>query len=171
MQNRIEKAIDTFLDALNEGTLAKGYCKACAVGNLVAKGLKGKISILKNDGFIYVDCNVENDNWGNLFLTSKGVQSKYNYGPCDITNKALENIEATDFSMEELMKIEYAFETNTEIMIQNYSDYSREAIRQDQINGLKAVIKVMEGFEVNPEFKQNSYADEFENKANLIPLK
>ena len=43
MTERISKAIDIFLDAVNNGTLAKGTCIACAVGNLVAHGMGGEI--------------------------------------------------------------------------------------------------------------------------------
>lgn len=38
MTQRVQKAIDIFLDAINNGTLAKGSCTRCAVGNLVRAG-------------------------------------------------------------------------------------------------------------------------------------
>ena len=43
MTPRIQEAIDVFLDAINNGTLAKGTCTACAVGNLAAHYTNGKI--------------------------------------------------------------------------------------------------------------------------------
>ena len=69
MNNRITKAIDIFLDAINEGTLAKGNCCACAVGNLVAHGMNGKISRLENS----FNCNVKNNGLELLSLVASNV--------------------------------------------------------------------------------------------------
>lgn len=163
MNNRITKAIDIFLDAINEGTLAKGNCCACAVGNLVAHGMNGKISRLENS----FNCNVKNNEWYNLFLTyvSSGQQ--------DIRKENLDSpaviacIEATEFTWEELAKIEHAFETNTKIYYANYYCYTREKIREDQINGLAAVIKVMETFD---NIESDLYVNEFKNRVKKLIL-
>lgn len=165
-QNRIERAIDTFLDALNLGTLAKGNCVCCAVGNLVAKGYKGEIIMYGDEDVIIPKCTIPNHYWGSLFRTCEGKQTTHEIN--GLSSQGMENIKVTDFSLEELKQIEYAFETNTKISLDEYLYYTREEIRQDQINGLKAVIKVMESFE--PELR-TSYVDSFEKEANLIPIK
>lgn len=140
MTNRVSKAIDIFLDAVNNKTLAKGNCVACAVGNLVAYGLGGEIT---NEE--YFECSVGNTSWSDAFFTSDGLQKVYD-NAFD-RERVVRNIEATDFTLKELMAIEYAFETNTEIHANSYHHYSNEAIRADQIRGLEAVINVMMKFD------------------------
>lgn len=172
MTQRIIKAIDIFLDAINEGTLAKGSCMACAVGNLVAHGLGGKITIVNGLG---TSCDhptlghsIENGLWGSAFITEDGEQEKY---PQYFNHSAvIGNIEATDFTMEELMQIEYAFETNTKIPFYSYDRRFPQDIRADQIKGLEAVVKVMLSFE-DKELATDVLVQEiFTNKANLIPI-
>ena len=73
MTPRIQKAIDIFLDAINQGTLAKGSCAACAVGNLVAHGLN--YDLINNGlGSAYLWKNKAGEhqypNWDSLFVTS-----------------------------------------------------------------------------------------------------
>ena len=159
---RIRKAIDIFLDAINDGTLAKGQCTACAVGNLVAYGLNGKIT-KKDDG--QFRCTKANHLWGLIFTSSGDIQlidKSYFNNP-----HALKNIKATDFTLEELMEIEFAFENNTKINSVFYSRYTPEQIRTDQINGLAAVIKVMMAFDdVNQEIVKEAFVD----RAELIPI-
>ena len=140
MTQRISKAIDIFLDAVNNGTLAKGNCVACAVGNLVSHGLGGEIT--HDNRF---KCSVDNTSWSDAFSTSDFEQTvledKF------VNESVVRNIEATDFTIDELMAIEYAFETKTKIHANSYHHYSPEAIRADQIRGLEAVIKVMMKFD------------------------
>ena len=140
MTQRISKAIDIFLDSVNNGTLAKGNCVACAVGNLVAHGLGGEIT--HDSGF---KCSVDNTSWSEAFSTSDFEQTvledKFVY------ERVVRNIEATDFTIDELMAIEYAFETKTKIHANSYYHYSPKAIRADQIRGLEAVINVMMKFD------------------------
>ena len=141
MTERIKKAIDLFLDAINNGTLAKGSCTACAVGNLVAHGMNGTIT---GKGCSF-NSDVDNDMWGYLFMTGVGSQTIHT---SQLKNpKVISNIEATDFTWRELAQIEYVFEMNTKINSNCYPNYNREQIKQDQINGLEAVIEVMMGFD------------------------
>lgn len=162
MTERIKKAIDIFLDAINEGTLAKGTCRACAVGNLVAHGLEGKITINENNHF---SCSESNIQWRFLFITDE-------YNIQNIDERGLDNpfvqknIEATDFTWKELAQIEYAFETNSEINFREYRFYSKKEIRADQIKGLEAVIKVMLTFDESKE----DVKEVFTKRAELIPL-
>lgn len=132
MTSRISHAIDVFLKAIENGTLAKGRCKACAVGNLVANALGIEIKELNHNYLI---------EWGFW----------YPYLECAIPSKqdllGKKEIEATGFSVDEIRQIEAAFEENTRISYLDYAKYSKEQIRQDQINGLEAVIEVMMEFD------------------------
>lgn len=157
--NRIEKAINIFLDAINKGVLAKGSCKACAVGNLVASGLGGTVKI----NYLNFSCDKINDAWYILFSTNKSGHQFF----CEANiknNKVLRNIEATDFTLKELMKIEHVFETNTKILFEDYLKHTKKKIREDQIAGLSAMIETMMSFE---EVKEN-YVEIFNSKAELI---
>jgi anaerobic ribonucleoside-triphosphate reductase len=161
--NRIQRAIDIFLDAIINGTLAKGTCVACAVGNLVAAGAGAKIEyeigFLKRVEF---SCNYDNTSWGVLLLPyTQNETYKRRY------NSAIDDISKTEFTIDELLKIEKAFEDNTKIRYREYPISTPEEIRKDQINGLKAVIKVMEEFD---EIKENVYVDNFITNVNLIPI-
>lgn len=157
--NRIEKAINIFLDAINNGTLAKGTCIGCAVGNLVAYGMNGVI-YKENESF---KCNKLNSLWSLAFMTNSDRQI---VDPKLFEDThVLECVLATDFTIDELMKIEYAFEKNTKILYTDYSKHTPDVIRNDQINGLAAVIKVMETFD---NIESNKYVDEFTTKAKLI---
>ncbi len=160
ISKRIQNAIDVFLDALNEGTLAKGSCVACAIGNLVAKGLNGKITQNKYN----FKCNIDNTAWSDLFYTSEGEQilSIRKLDDKDV----LKNINSTEFSWEELAKIEFTFETNTEIQHSKYNQFSKKEIRQDQIKGLEAIVQLMLTFDENKE----DVKEVFTNKAELITI-
>ena len=161
MTPRIQKAIDIFLDAIIEGTLAKGTCVACAVGNLVAHGLGGKIYEYANS-FI---CDKENSTWALIFSTSNGKQSVRTTSH-NLLEKIEKQISFTDFSKEELMKIEYAFETNTKIHFNHYDLFNKEEIRADQIRGLEAVVKVMLEFDE----QEDNVKEVFTEKAEAIPV-
>ena len=154
---RISKAIDIFLDAINNGTLAKGTCAACAVSNLV--------TVANN-----IQCNNLDEqrekglsSWSDVFCTNDNKQSfniKY------YRDKAKKQIDSTDFSLNELAAIEYAFETNTKIRHYFYEEDISKEVRADQIKGLEAVVKVMMTFdEVEAEVKEV-----FTKQAELIEL-
>lgn len=146
MTERISKAIDIFLDAVNNGTLAKGTCIACAVGNLVAHGLGGEIKFNpERDHENMFLSNVENAEWKYAFCTRQGKQeiNDWWFKQEDVKR----NIRATDFNIDELAQIEFAFETNTKIDIYEYKEVTAEEIRADQIKGLEAVINVMMTFD------------------------
>lgn len=165
MTPRIENAINVFLKALEQGTLAKAACTACAVGNLVADGMNHDIN-LDDD---YKPFIARNAYWGSLFTTTDGKQriSDPDYLRKLEYEKAVDNIESTEFTQEELMAIEYAFETNTEIIISCYKDTSKQDIRADQMKGLEAVVEVMMDFDD----VKDSIQEVFTSKAELIPCK
>jgi len=156
-QNRITRAIDIFLDAINKGTLAKGTCSACAVGNLVAKGR------LEIDSRGSIGCSgFDNTAWADAFCTNENGQQVYTHNMTD--PKVLFNVEQTEFTIEELIAIEFTFETNTKLDYFYYSRSTPEEIRADQIAGLSAVIKVMESFTE----EQESYVEDFVERAKLL---
>lgn len=171
MEKRVQNAIDIFLDAINDGTLAKGTCIACAVGNLVAKGLDAKI-VKSNNCANYFACTEENTHWSNLFVTTSssvsGTIGQVIRRDCIDDPDVVKNISATEFTWQELAKIEYAFETNTKIHNNEYNSYKKKEIRADQINGLKAVVEVMLTFSNDTE---TSVSEVFTKKAELIPIK
>jgi hypothetical protein len=166
MTERVQKAIDIFLDAINDGTLAKGTCTACAVGNLVAHGKGGKI-IKSREGGPF-ECSESNTAWAAAFFSNwegQTVSSRF------FSNSAvIEDVSATDFTLKELMKIEWAFESNTDIHCLNHDEYSPEEVRQDQIKGLAAVVKVMLSFDSEKEIQDKEVYDCFTSKAELIPI-
>jgi len=163
MTKRIQNAIDIFLDAINNGTLAAGTCTACAVGNLVAAGIGYEIDKdfnsfvkLKNDT-LKVKPNAA---WMAAFSSSREAIIGYT------KEDGLKNIEATDFTLEEILKIERAFERNTRISYGRYYEFSKKEIRADQIKGLEAIVKVMLTFD---EQKEN-VKEIFTNRAELIEV-
>jgi len=156
MTPRIQKAIDIFLDALNEGTLAKGTCAACAVGNLVAHGMgiKAQIPINEED----FQKTKENEHWASVLFRF--------HGPHFLKDKGKKCVESTDFTKEELGHIEEAFEHNTKIFWDDYYKYSKEEIRKDQLKGLEAVVEVMLQFDN----QKDNVQEVFTNKAQLITI-
>jgi hypothetical protein len=168
MTKRIQTAIDIFLDAINEGTLAKGSCAACAVGNLVAYGMDAKI--VKDGVFFDTEPRVHNNIWGGLFCTvgnSQSVTTNIHEAIKHSWYKDLrKSIKKIEFTIDELAKIEYTFETNTKIIHTQYDNYTKEEVRADQIKGLEAVVKLMLTFDE----QVDDVKEIFTKKAELIPL-
>lgn len=78
---------------------------------------------------------------------------------------ALEAIAATNYSMDELRQVENVFEVSTKIDVQNYAKHTEDEIKEDQFNGLVAVIELLcqlDGIDAAP------YKEAFEFK--LDPL-
>jgi hypothetical protein len=146
MTERFERAYNTLIDAFFDGTLAKGNCSACAVGNIVAGAHKAKVSMELNDDSDYwywdVYCSIDNSSWSNLFVTVSEKQYKRNKNDKFIKS-SLKLIEPTGYNEDELARIEFAFEIHTKITIGNYQKYSEKEILEDQYNGLCAVFEVM----------------------------
>lgn len=144
MTERISEAIDILLDAVNNRTLAKGICSACAVGNLIAAGLCEKVYCGSEYKEYY--CNKDNTSWKYLFITNfNGVQE---INEEELNDKQIMKlINATKFTWKELALIENTFERNTSIYYDKYSKYTKKEILQDQIKGLEAVVQVMLDFD------------------------
>lgn len=164
MTQRTQEAIDVFLDALNEGTLAKGDCTACAVGNLAAFGMGVKVKKYSgvDNGYYSKKVNgVNNQDWSNVFCTSYNGQ----YVKEHLFDSPI--FQYFKFTPLELSKIEYAFETNAKIQYYDYMYHSKEEIRADQIKGLEAVVKVM--LELDENIKE-TYQEVFSNKALALAI-
>jgi len=158
MEKRVSNAIEVFLKAIDKGTLAKGTCVACAVGNLVAHGMGAEIVNIKLTGDF--KCSENNAYWYDLIVyPSKELDETYLQD-----SNVLSNIESTEFTWEELKQIENAFENNTKIMCINYFYHSESEILDDQIKGLEAVIKVMLSFSNDAE---TNVKEVFTNRVKL----
>jgi len=140
MTERFEKAYNALLKAYFKGTLAKGICTACAVGNIVCDAMDGEI--IYQPMYNTFERNVDNSFWWRLFYTPIGSTKQIN----TIKDKPglAEHIKKlTNYSAEELAKVEYAFETNTKITHKNYCQWSEQEVLEDQFNGLSAVVDVL----------------------------
>ena len=112
------KTITTLNDAWRNGSLRKGNCKACAVGNMLGSY-----------------------EWDALFSTFRGRQVRQapkqaihkGFGS-DYVQKAVDMIDASGYTPEELMRVEFTFETARE----------GKTERQSQYNGLCAVFEVLQ---------------------------
>lgn len=167
MTDRVKNAIDVLLDAINNRTLAKGDCTACAVGNLVANGMGYSKEQYNLNVLEKLDYNYGYKNWSCLFCTDFNVQTIVSKRNRNYILKKYpeikEQINSTGFTLDELAQIEKAFETNTKIHFRDYEKCTDSEILKDQIKGLEAVVEVMLSFD-------NSKADVkevFTSKVNV----
>ena len=165
MTERVKKAIDIFLDAINNGTLAKGTCRACACANLVAAELGVKCVLPESRQVRESENITEEMHWFRAikyYVPNRKEMITYHLD----LEKGIETIHKTGFTVAEFKKIERAFESNTRFNYLDYTYQKPEAIRADQINGLKAVVAVMLTFDDCKE----SIEEVFTQKAELIPI-
>lgn len=148
---RFDRAIKALVSAFFDGTLAKGDCAACAVGNMVAAGYGKKVFIDDENEFY---CPTHNQSWADVFISSLLGN---HFEISNYTGLAKENIDITGYSVLELSLVEIEFEKNTFIYIDEYCLHTKEQIMQDQYNGLMAVVEVLceiEGIENVSEYKE-----------------
>lgn len=159
MTPRFEKAYNALYNAFMNDTLAKGTCRACAVGNIVADAMGTTIEKYKNEHreFVTYECKLDNTFWSKLFFTVDGEQER---GYCEEKTRKLE--ELTGYSIDEMAKIEYAFETNTEIVFSDYYSATEKEIMEDQFRGLMAVMDVM--IQLDEIHEGEKYKETFKNK-------
>lgn len=137
MTERFDKAYNALVRAYFEGTLAANTCTACAVGNIVADAQGGKIEMPSYENLIYPKCNTDNTKWSILLLRSSIIDwSAYKH-----IDKELK--ELTGYNLQEVAKIERAFENNTKIDYLEYYQFTEKEILEDQYNGLSAVVDVL----------------------------
>ena len=140
MNDRLKNSIEVLQKAYLNETLEAGNCQACAVGNLVAASdYEGTIS-----------------DWRYVFCTNEGAQEFYDSRNSReysvLHDLGLEAIEATGYSVAELAKIEFAFESAlTENEAEDMPEHQSQWIR------LQAVLEVLfdiEGVEYDEEVEQ-----------------
>ena len=163
MTPRIQKAIDIFLDSLNNGTLLAGNCSACAVGNLIAEAFGMKYFVegttICYDDIVSINREYSPTVWSNFFIN--GTVKDNN----DASEKKAMDIicKQTGFTLPELAAIERAFESNCYL---KGKDHDPIELRKSQIKGLAAAVEVMMGFDDIQEDVQ----EVFTSKAELIPI-
>lgn len=130
------KTVDFLVQSYFNGTLLKGNCTACAIGNIVG-GNKGiEIPIL-------TDRNNPPDVPEISILTA---QVSINIFDINVEN---ELYKITGYSFSELRSIERTFERESKIHWLNYNRHSETEILIDQFNGLMAVIDVLDQIHKN----------------------
>lgn len=163
MTPRIQKAIDIFLDAINNNTLIKGDCTKCAVGNLVRVGMGyGPEYREPNLGEDFIhgrdDKSRRYINWSMAFCTMPNGKQRFKEKtyPKLLQKYPIikQQIESTDFTVKELAKIEHTFERNA------------NNTKKGMIKGLEAVVQVMLEFD---ECKDD-VKEVFTEKAELIEV-
>lgn len=150
------------IGAFFEGTLAKGHCAACAVGNMIHYSHGVKPELIEHprlkDGVTFKTNYPTNSRSGEEWLNCSIEH--------DMKLIAKIQISPTEYSLSEILKIEAQFEKNTQIVHSYMKAYTKEQIMEDQYKGLCAVVDVLcqlEGydseeykkvFEYTPDFKQ-----------------
>ncbi len=120
--DRFNKALAALVKGFFNETLYKGSCSHCAVGNIVG-----------------------NSKWSHIFMTPIGGDQEF-YAPQNADAYegyavCLKEITKTGYSIEELARVEAAFEKNTYLF--KFSKETKENLLQDQYNGLMAVVDVL----------------------------
>ena len=130
MKATFEKTVDILVKAYLNDTLEHGVCSACAVGNIcLAAGAKysppGAISPGDNSAWKWVlyTQNIDGEDFTQI-LQPKNT---------DQYNEGLKVIEATGYTVEQLAKIEWAFETANQG--QSTDEY--------MFNGLMKVVNIL----------------------------
>ena len=102
-----KKTVDILYYAYFNNTLRHSNCFACAVGNIIAANRGFTFTPSKPIGIRWADRH-EASEWHYVFCTTMGRQiiQTNNY-----KGKAKEQIDSTGYSLAELAKIEFAFET------------------------------------------------------------
>lgn len=147
--------VNVLVKAYLEGTLEHGNCYACAVGNIVAEST-GKVFIrdeatpteafygyrsLYWDGCEYPAHGGSTGGWGQVFTTQESDDDDLEYVDGKVQEidlrffkgEAKKQIMSTGYSVEDLAKIEFAFET---------CKWSSDA-EERMFNGLMAVVDVL----------------------------
>lgn len=145
---RFTNAIDRLVKAFFNGTLKKGNCVACAVGNICASSAWANLFMTVIDVKAQEAKQVEAGPFEILVLNSiSGVGKVPIMSKNDFYFKnrieAEKIVRSTGYSQQDLMKVEWAFESNTQILYEDYDNVNKEEIMEDQYNGLMAVVDVL----------------------------
>lgn len=124
------KTLSILIDSYFNHTLEHNNCFACAVGNIIASSCGIKLT---KPGMIWAK-NVPH--WDSVFMTGYGSQFMY---PENYSGEAKRQIDSTGYTVQELAKIEFAFETAKKG--KNEEDW--------MFNGLMAVVEVLDDIHEN----------------------
>lgn len=148
MTQRFKKAYDALCKSFFEGTLAKGTCVACAIGNIVSDAL-GQEVILPKEFYENSKMMEKVFPWNELRRPRRSFDPpdlrfvpETDLPPQHIQNDAFLT-ELTGYNNLERCLIEGAFEGNTEISFDQYFTRSEQDILEDQYKGLCATFEVM----------------------------
>jgi hypothetical protein len=168
MTQRFEKAYNALYNAFMNDTLAKGTCKACAVGNIVADAMGAKVYKREWESSITFHCSKQIDWWQKMFVTGYGGQRITKISEDSKVKQLRKKIlNLTGYTWRELARIEKTFEESTKIGNSYYLKYTPEQIMEDQFNGLMAVMDVM--IELDNIKQGSTYKETFKNKfINLV---
>lgn len=133
-----QRTVDILVDAYFNDTLEHGNCYACAVGNMIAGNCNYDIADTGKPWKVWLSnqfqvSNPKREGWASVFMTDynigKQVKKYYNYN-----HEAKRQIDSTGYSLDQLAKVEYAFEMA-----------DKGASQEDYMfNGLMAVIDVLD---------------------------
>jgi hypothetical protein len=127
MKNKelFDKTVKILVNAYLNNSLEPGNCHACAVGNIIAANM----GIKYNKDLQWIGRQVA---WSRVFVTFSFRIAQVKR-PWAYTGEALEQINSTGYSWEDLARLEYAFERAP-----------RSKAREEQMfNGLMAVAEVL----------------------------
>lgn len=132
--------VNVLVKAYLNDTLQRGNCYACAVGNMVAEACGYKLSKLEYYiTWINPVTECHQDSWWLTAITNK---SGLCIGEDDENNVALglEEIDSTGYTLEELSRIEKAFELRSGLLQNLESKHGKLSLQERIFHGLMAVI-------------------------------
>lgn len=160
MTKRFEKAYNALCQAFFNGTLAKGTCVACAIGNIVADAVGVKFDKLPISWADNLSLQFTEG-----FPSWWVVRDVCGYRPKESLNTEEKMIDgqvtvATGYTNEERCIIETVFEKTCRIPYDIYHLHNEQDILEDQYRGLCAVFDVLcklDNVEVDYETKLKSH--------------
>lgn len=110
MKASFDNTVSILAKAWLAGTLVKGNCCACAVGNICAAALGAQITDVhrSHQGLVFANWSADSPAWQSVFCTRPFGQTLH---ANSYAGKAKEQIDATGYSWRQLARIEKAFET------------------------------------------------------------
>lgn len=137
------KTVNTLVQAYFNDTLSRGSCRGCAIGNILGGVEWGSVFITSSDTGIQTFAP-KGTIIGVIYLQAQcgfqpvPLESEYACYTTEANRKGWEMIENSGYTVEELMKVEFAFETG----------YKGD---DSMFGGLMAVIDVLDEIHENKE--------------------
>lgn len=142
MKATFENSVNVLVKAYFDNTLAHSYCCACAVGNLVANAIDDKPSMDYLERFNFKSGLATS--WPYVFVTGASTR-RQRISVDRYIGEAKRQIDATGYSVEQLAKIEKAFECAPGFYCaaQQSAAHARCFDETWMFNGLMAVVDVL----------------------------